>query len=84
MAAVHGKCPLCGAAIKVNDEKETGFCSQCGKQIDIKQSISLAHESEDKTQTQSEQQGQRRTAPLSAGRTGSAKQKRRLCFQRRT
>ena len=58
MAAVHGKCPLCGAAIKVNDEKETGFCSQCGKQIDIKQSISMAHGSEDKTQTQSEQQGQ--------------------------
>lgn len=33
MAKAKGKCPVCGASIYVNDEKEIGHCTQCGAQI---------------------------------------------------
>lgn len=46
MAKVFGKCPHCGEIIPVNDEKETGFCSKCGQQLDVQQSI-LAYQSLD-------------------------------------
>lgn len=41
MAIVNGKCPQCGAVTKVNETKETAFCTQCGNQINVQQSIYL-------------------------------------------
>ena len=41
MARVEGKCPHCGATIHLNDEKIKGFCAQCGKEVDVQESISL-------------------------------------------
>lgn len=42
MAKAKGKCPVCGASIYVNDEKEIGHCTQCGAQINVTESIRLA------------------------------------------
>ena len=42
MAKAKGKCPVCGASIYVNDEKEIGHCTQCGAQINVAESIRLA------------------------------------------
>lgn len=44
MAKVFGKCPFCGEVIPVNDEKDTGFCGKCGKQISVQQSIQILQE----------------------------------------
>lgn len=41
MAIVNGKYPQCGAVTKVNETKETAFCTQCGNQINVQQSIYL-------------------------------------------
>lgn len=45
MSRTQAKCPLCGAIISVNDERENGFCTSCGKQIDVKKSIQLLEQS---------------------------------------
>lgn len=41
MARVSGKCPVCGAITRVNDEKERGHCVKCGAEINVSESIQL-------------------------------------------
>lgn len=41
MARVSGKCPVCGAITRVNDEKESGHCVKCGAEINVSESIRL-------------------------------------------
>lgn len=43
MARSEGKCPVCGAFIYVNDEKELGHCGKCGAEIRVAESIRLLH-----------------------------------------
>lgn len=56
MALVAGKCPLCGAAIRVPDSQEKCFCAVCGEQIISDAAVSFAlaqHDSPSKTTTNS-------------------------------
>ena len=41
MAKTAAKCPVCGAIIHVNDEKESGHCVKCGAEINVLESIQL-------------------------------------------
>lgn len=41
MAKVSGKCPVCGAITRVNDEKISGYCAKCGSEINVAESIQL-------------------------------------------
>lgn len=41
MARVPGKCPVCGQITQVNDEKESGHCSQCGAEVQVHECIQL-------------------------------------------
>lgn len=43
MAKVSGKCPVCGEIIRVNDEKETGYCGKCRAEVNVPESIRLFH-----------------------------------------
>lgn len=42
MAIVSGKCSSCNAVIKVNDEKDVGFCNSCGEKINVSEAIKNA------------------------------------------
>jgi len=46
MAMVSGKCPICSELIKVNNEKDTGFCNKCREKISVQQSIELLNKSD--------------------------------------
>lgn len=52
MARTEGKCPICGALIHVNDEKETGHCGKCGAEINVLKSIRLLQTEESAPVTQ--------------------------------
>ncbi|MBR2928351.1 MAG: hypothetical protein IKC24_04250 [Oscillospiraceae bacterium] len=41
MAKILGKCPICSEIIPLNDEKETGFCSKCGNQVNVRECVDL-------------------------------------------
>lgn len=40
MAIIEATCPSCGHTIKLNDEKEFGFCSACGHKIILAEYLS--------------------------------------------
>ncbi len=42
MSLVNGRCPVCGAEIKVPDESERSYCLKCGQQILTNAAITYA------------------------------------------
>ena len=47
MALKALKCPNCEANIQVDDDREYGFCSYCGAQVQIKEKVVAVHSAEE-------------------------------------